>query len=41
MVCERLCASAPSTIMTRVHVLSISDAGQPGGQGLLGALPRS
>jgi len=41
MVCERLCASAPSTIMIAVHVLSNSDAGQPGGQGLLGAVPRS
>src|SRR4051812_19249663 len=39
IVCERLCASAPSTIMT--SSTSTSTGWTPGGHGLLRALPRS
>src|SRR3954466_5099528 len=39
IVCERLCASAPSTIMT--SSTSTSTGWTPGGHGLLRAMPRS
>ena len=40
IVCERLWVSAPSTIIELVH-LHFDQVGQPGGHGLLGAVPRS
>ena len=40
IVCDRLCMSAPSTIMTLVPFTS-TESGHPGGHGLLRAVPRS